>query len=100
MTFSLQTIFNKLVIEKKQVTIIKSIIDWLYLNDPSFCSSEPVYIQQTCEGTFKWNAAIINVISYTCTFPAVTLENVCCYKGLYCTYGGKRGARWSILFIV
>ncbi len=31
--------------------------------------------------TPKWHAVILNVISYTCAFPAIC-QNVCCEKGL------------------
>lgn len=31
-------------------------------------------------GSPEWNAAIGNVISYTCVFPAATCRNVCCGK--------------------
>lgn len=29
-------------------------------------------------GTPKWKGAIINVSHYTCVFPAMTSQNVCC----------------------
>ena len=32
----------------------------------------------------KWNAAIINLIKYTCAFPTMTRQNVCCEnKSIY-----------------
>ncbi len=36
---------------------------------------------QTCT-----TAAIITVITYTCAFPAMTYQNVCCEKGLFHHY--------------
>ncbi len=34
-------------------------------------------------GTAKWNAAILNVISHTCAFSAMTSQNVCCEEGVW-----------------
>lgn len=31
----------------------------------------------------KWNAAIVNVIEYTYTFPTMIYQNVCCEKVYY-----------------
>ncbi len=35
------------------------------------------YYEWWLTGSPKWNRAIINVISYTCAFPAITCHNVC-----------------------
>lgn len=54
----------------------------LMVSFPSRCPAKPLASSQRARyqdpgtGTLEWNAAIINVISYTCAFPAVTRQNI------------------------
>lgn len=37
--------------------------------------------QSSGNGTSECNSAIINDINYSCAFPALTCQTVCCQKG-------------------
>lgn len=40
--------------------------------------TEPAYRAGLGSGSSKWIALLINVTDYSCAFPAVTCETVCC----------------------
>ena len=46
-------------------------------------SSKAVLLYMLVTGTPEWHRAVFNTVSYTCAFPALMSQNVCCENGLF-----------------